>query len=40
MLIKRQNMKLAVPFGPFLAFGAVIYLFYGPQVIAWYLPAH
>ena len=37
MLIKRQNMKLAVPFGPFLAFGAVAYLFYGPQVIQWYL---
>ncbi|KPJ77079.1 MAG: peptidase A24 [Deltaproteobacteria bacterium SG8_13] len=37
MLIKRQNMKLAVPFGPFLALGAVMYLFYGPQVIAWYL---
>jgi leader peptidase (prepilin peptidase)/N-methyltransferase len=37
MLVKRQNMKLAVPFGPFLAFGAVAYLFYGPQVIEWYL---
>lgn len=40
MLIKRQNMKLAVPFGPFLAFGAVVYLFYGPQLIAWYLQPH
>ena len=37
MLIKRQNMKLAVPFGPFLALGAVAYLFFGPQVIQWYL---
>lgn len=37
MLVKRQNMKLAVPFGPFLALGAVVYLFCGPQVIAWYL---
>ena len=37
MLITRQNMKLAVPFGPFLALGAVVYLFFGPQVIQWYL---
>lgn len=37
MMIKRQNMKLAIPFGPFLALGAVVYLFFGPQVIQWYL---
>jgi len=32
-----KNMKLAVPFGPFLAIGAVAYLFFGPQLIDWYL---
>ena len=37
MLVQRRNLKLAVPFGPFLAFGAVAYLFVGPQVIQWYL---
>ena len=36
MLITRQNMKLAVPFGPFLAIGAVTYIFFGPELIYWY----
>jgi leader peptidase (prepilin peptidase)/N-methyltransferase len=40
MLIQRRNMKLAVPFGPFLALGAVLYLFFGPQVLQWYLQPH
>jgi prepilin signal peptidase PulO-like enzyme (type II secretory pathway) len=26
-----------VPFGPFLAVGALGYLFIGPEVIAWYI---
>ena len=37
MLRTRKGMKLAVPFGPFLAIGAILYLFFGPQVIDWYL---
>lgn len=37
MMRTRQGMKLAVPFGPFLALGAVVYLFFGPQLIYWYL---
>lgn len=37
MMRTRQGMKLAIPFGPFLAIGAVLYLFFGPQVIDWYL---
>ena len=37
MLRMGKNMKLAVPFGPFLAIGAIVYLFFGPQVIDWYL---
>jgi leader peptidase (prepilin peptidase)/N-methyltransferase len=36
MLITRRNMKLKIPFGPFLALGAVAYLFFGPQLIRWY----
>jgi leader peptidase (prepilin peptidase)/N-methyltransferase len=36
MMATRQNMKLAVPFGPFLAIGAVTYIFFGPQLIYWY----
>lgn len=36
MLATRQNMKLAVPFGPFLAVGAITYIFFGPELIHWY----
>lgn len=37
MLVEKADSKLAIPFGPFLALGAVIYLFWGPKLIAWYL---
>ncbi len=37
MLIKKADGKLAIPFGPFLALGALIYLFWGPELIRWYL---
>ena len=36
MAATRGNMKLAVPFGPFLSVGALAYLFYGPQLVHWY----
>ncbi len=31
-----KNMKLAVPFGPFLSIGAILYIFFGQQIIYWY----
>lgn len=37
MVATRNNMKLAIPFGPFLSAGAVLYLFFGEEVIRWYL---
>lgn len=36
MIKTRKSMKLKVPFGPFLAIGAIAYIFLGPQLIAWY----
>jgi leader peptidase (prepilin peptidase)/N-methyltransferase len=36
---RRGDMKLAVPFGPFLAVGAIAYLFIGPELWSWYLTA-
>jgi len=36
MLKNRKTMRLAIPFGPFLAIGATAYIFLGPQLIAWY----
>ncbi len=37
MIASGKNMKLAVPFGPFLAIGALIHVFYGQELISWYL---
>lgn len=37
MLVQKKDAKLAVPFGPFLSFGAILYIFYGRQLIHWYL---
>jgi leader peptidase (prepilin peptidase)/N-methyltransferase len=37
MLVQKKDSKLAIPFGPYLAFGAVLYIFFGPQIIHWYL---
>ncbi|MGD9372839.1 MAG: A24 family peptidase, partial [Desulfobacterales bacterium] len=33
----RKGMKLAVPFGPFLSIGSIAYIFFGPQLIIWYV---
>jgi leader peptidase (prepilin peptidase)/N-methyltransferase len=37
MLIQKQGRHYAIPFGPFLAFAALVYLFFGTQLIDWYL---
>lgn len=37
MLIRKKDSKLAIPFGPYLALGALLYIFYGRQIITWYL---
>jgi leader peptidase (prepilin peptidase)/N-methyltransferase len=36
MLKTRKTMKLAIPFGPFLAIGSIVYILFGPQLITWY----
>ncbi len=36
MLHTRSSMKLKIPFGPFLAIGALTYLFFGDTLILWY----
>ena len=37
MLNQKEGMKLAIPFGPFLSLGAIIYIFFGPTIVGWYL---
>ena len=34
---KQMSGKFAIPFGPFLSVGAVLYIFFGNQIIQWYL---
>jgi leader peptidase (prepilin peptidase) / N-methyltransferase len=36
MIHSGKGMKLAIPFGPFLAIGAIIYEFFGDAIIYWY----
>lgn len=36
IVCKRKNLKLALPFGPFLALGAYIALFWGEALLAWF----
>ncbi|PID40072.1 MAG: prepilin peptidase [Proteobacteria bacterium] len=40
MIRSGKGMQLAIPFGPFLATGAIIYLFFGKALIAWYFNLH
>jgi leader peptidase (prepilin peptidase)/N-methyltransferase len=37
MMIKGKDLKYAIPFGPFLSLGAAVSLFYGENLIRWYL---
>jgi leader peptidase (prepilin peptidase)/N-methyltransferase len=37
ILFQRQDSRTPIPFGPFLAVGAAIALFYGDALIDWYL---
>ena len=37
MVAQKKDTKLAIPFGPFLAFGAILYVFCGKEIISWYL---
>ena len=36
MIYQNSDSRLALPFGPFLAFGALCYLFFGEELINWY----
>jgi len=37
MLANKENSRFALPFGPFLATAALVYLFWGQNIISWYL---
>ncbi len=37
ILIRRKGLQFEIPYGPFLSAGALLYLFWGPKLIALYL---
>ena len=37
MVLKGKDRKAQLPFGPFLALGTIITLFYGQEILSWYL---
>ena len=37
MILFKKGLKLAIPFGPFLASAALLHLFFGASIIRWYL---
>ena len=34
---RKGDLQVALPFGPFLALAALVYLYFGPPIIGWYL---
>lgn len=37
MVFRKEDSRFALPFGPFLAGSALLYLFYGIEIVNWYL---
>jgi leader peptidase (prepilin peptidase) / N-methyltransferase len=37
LMINRKGIRTKIPFGPFLALGAILYVFFGKEIINWYV---
>jgi leader peptidase (prepilin peptidase)/N-methyltransferase len=37
LLMDKRGLRSKIPFGPFLAVSSLIYVFFGPELIRWYL---
>jgi leader peptidase (prepilin peptidase)/N-methyltransferase len=37
VLINKRGLRSKIPFGPFLALSSLIYIFFGPELITWYI---
>jgi leader peptidase (prepilin peptidase) / N-methyltransferase len=36
-LLLKKGLRTKIPFGPFLAIASLIYIFFGPEIIRWYI---
>jgi leader peptidase (prepilin peptidase)/N-methyltransferase len=36
-LISKRGLRAKIPFGPFLSLSSIIYIFFGPELINWYI---
>ena len=36
MLLGKRGLSARIPFGPYLALGALVWMFFGAQIVAWY----
>ncbi len=36
LMLAGKGYRVRIPFGPFLSLGAIIYFFFGPQILRWY----
>jgi len=36
-LLLKKSLRAKIPFGPFLAIASLIYVFFGPEIIRWYI---
>jgi leader peptidase (prepilin peptidase)/N-methyltransferase len=37
ILLNKRHWSAKIPFGPYLALGALIWMFTGPEIVQWYL---
>jgi leader peptidase (prepilin peptidase) / N-methyltransferase len=37
LMISKKGIRAKIPFGPFLALGAILYVFFGKEIINWYI---
>ncbi|NLA76063.1 MAG: prepilin peptidase, partial [Deltaproteobacteria bacterium] len=36
LILNKRGIRTKIPFGPFLALGAILYIFFGKEILKWY----
>jgi len=37
IIVKKRKLKQAIPFGPFISLGSIVSLFWGNNILKWYI---